>query len=62
MMMGLLCGYIGYNMYEWEDNLMIKVNTERLKRGYSPIERIHLIPSFGLGPVEFEDKKSAPHN
>ncbi len=62
MMVGAVCGYIGYNMYEWEDNLMVKVNTQRVKRGFEPIERIHLIPSFGLGPAEFEDKKAAPHN
>jgi len=61
-MVGAMMGYIGYNMYGWEDSLMLKVNVEREKRGFLPIERIHLIPSFGLGPTEFEDKKSAPHN
>ena len=62
LMMGLACGYIGYNFYTWEDNLMLKVNAEREKRGFAPIERVHLIPSGGVGPIEFEDKKTAPHN
>ncbi len=49
-------------MHDWEDNLMIRVNEERVKRGYLPIERVHLIPTFGAGPVAFDEKKSVPHN
>ena len=41
---------------------MIKVNEERVKKGYAPIERIHVIPSGGAGPIAFEEKKTAPHN
>ena len=61
-MVGAVCGYIGYNLHSWEDNLMIRVNEERQKRGYLPIERIQIIPSGGAGPVTFEKEKSAPHN
>jgi len=59
---GAIFGYLGYNIPTWEDNLMIRVNEERVKRGYLPIERIHIIPTFGEGPISFEDKKTAPHN
>ena len=62
VMYGTIFAWLGYNLPTWEDNLMIKVNEERVKRGYLPIERIHLIPTFGSGPISFEDKKSTPHN
>ena len=38
------CGYAGYNLTSWEEEMLVKVNEKRVQKGLVPITRKTLNP------------------
>ena len=43
---GIVGGYVGYNLDQWEKKLLANVNAERKAQGFAEITRAEIIPDI----------------